>query len=126
MMRLEEVRKIHQILIERFGGSQGLRDVGILESALSRPFQTFDGLDLYPTAIDKAAALFESIISNHPFVDGNKRTAYVLMKLFLMENGLKVQATQDEKYRFVILCAEGSYRFEEIKVWLTNHLGPKE
>ena len=78
MISIAEVEKIHDILIEKFGGLKGIRDHGILDSAINRPYQTFDGKDLYPDPVDKAAAIFESIISNHPFVDGNKRTAYVL------------------------------------------------
>jgi len=77
MITLQEVESIHEILIEKFGGSKGIRDRDILESAINRPYQTFDQKDLYPLPIDKAAAIFESLISNHPFVDGNKRTAYV-------------------------------------------------
>lgn len=80
MISIEEVEIIHDILIDRFGGAKGIRDYGNLSSAIARPYQTFDGLELYPEPIEKAAALFESIISNHPFIDGNKRTAYVLMK----------------------------------------------
>jgi death-on-curing protein len=77
MISLSEVKHIHNILIAKFGGSKGIRDLGILESAINRPYQTFDKNELYPDPEDKAAAIFESIISNHPFVDGNKRTAYV-------------------------------------------------
>jgi death-on-curing protein len=73
MISVSEAIYIHDILIERFGGSTGIRDVGLLESALARPFQTFNGVDLYPESIEKAAALIESILNNHPFVDGNKR-----------------------------------------------------
>jgi death on curing protein len=83
MIGIKEVEKIHDILIERFGGAKGIRDHGSLDAVLSRPYQTFDGLELYPHPVEKAAAIFESIISNHPFVDGNKRTAYVLMRLIL-------------------------------------------
>jgi death on curing protein len=72
MMGITEVEKIHDILIERFGGAKGIRDKGSLDSALRRPYQTFDGQELYPRPVDKAAAIFESIISN-PFIDGNKR-----------------------------------------------------
>ena len=79
MISREEVLAIHDILLSRFGGRQGVRDQVLLDSAINRPFQTFDGQELYPSPIDKASALFESIITNHPFVDGNKRTAYVLM-----------------------------------------------
>ena len=77
MIDINEVEKIHDILLENFGGAKGIRDKGALESAINRPYQTFDGQELYPSPIDKAAAIFESIISNHPFIDGNKRTAYV-------------------------------------------------
>ena len=76
MIPLKEVEHIHKLLIDTFGGSHGVRDLSALLSALARPFQTFDNKELYPTPIDKAASLLESIVSNHPFIDGNKRTAY--------------------------------------------------
>ncbi|QQS51315.1 MAG: type II toxin-antitoxin system death-on-curing family toxin [Bacteroidota bacterium] len=85
MISISEVILIQDILIEKFGGTHGIRDKGLLESALSRPFQTFDKKDLYPTAIQKAAALIESIVINHPFIDGNKRIGFVIMRLYLME-----------------------------------------
>ena len=88
MISLSQAEQIHNILIQQFGGSRGIRDLGALESALSRPFQSFENRDLYESKIDKAAALIESIITNHPFVDGNKRTGYVLMRLFLNETEL--------------------------------------
>jgi len=102
MITLEEVERIHEILIDKFGGKKGLRDKGLLESSIQRPFQTFDQKELYPEPVDKAAAILESIISNHPFLDGNKRTAYVLARLVLRANNLDIKATQDEKYEFVI------------------------
>ena len=77
MITIEEALEYHNEVIEEFGGSKGIRDQAGLEAALARPYMTFDMLDLYPTAIDKAAAIFESLIINHPFIDGNKRTAYV-------------------------------------------------
>jgi death-on-curing protein len=76
MISLKEVEDIHTILINDFGGSNGIRDVSALKSALARPFQTFDNNELLPTIIDKAAAIIESILINHPFIDGNKRTGY--------------------------------------------------
>ena len=88
MIDIHDVELIHQILIEKFGGGKGIRDRKLLESALARPFQTFDKKDLYVTPIEKAAALLESILINHPFIDGNKRTGYVLMRLLLINNGL--------------------------------------
>ena len=81
MIKLSEALQIHNILIEKFGGSKGVRDEGALKSAISRPYQTFDGNDLYASIVQKAASLIESILVNHPFVDGNKRTGYVLMRL---------------------------------------------
>ena len=73
MINIELVISLHGILIEKFGGSKGIRDYNALESAIARPFMTFDKEDLYPSPIEKAAALIESLISNDPFIDGNKR-----------------------------------------------------
>ncbi|HNV29347.1 MAG TPA: type II toxin-antitoxin system death-on-curing family toxin [Cyclobacteriaceae bacterium] len=125
MIGIEEVEKIHDILIERFGGAKGIRDNGSLDAALGRPYQTFDGQELYPHPVDKAAAIFESIISNHPFIDGNKRTAYVLMRLILLENRHDIDAGQEEKFEFVIKAARGELSFDEIKAWIERHLSLK-
>lgn len=122
MIARSEAIAIHEILIERFGGTKGLRDSGALESALSRPYLTFDQKELYPTPAGKAAAIFESIISNHPFLDGNKRSAYVIMRMLLMEQGADIQAKEDDKYDFVIAAASGELSFDAIKEWITNHL----
>ncbi|MDQ3842947.1 MAG: type II toxin-antitoxin system death-on-curing family toxin [Bacteroidota bacterium] len=122
MITLFQAEQIHNILIDNFGGTKGIRDQGGLLSALSRPFQTFEGKDLYETTVEKAAALLESMLQNHPFVDGNKRTGYVLMRLLLLENGYDIEATQDEKYDFVISVASGKIQFDEIVQWLNNHL----
>jgi death-on-curing protein len=121
MITLQEVERIHEILIDKFGGKKGLRDKGLLESSIQRPFQTFDQKELYPEPVDKAAAILESIISNRPFLDGNKRTAYVVARLVLRANNLDIKATQDEKYEFVISAARGEIRFDQIKEWLANH-----
>lgn len=91
MISVKQALAIHKIAIEKFGGSDGIRDFGNLESALARPFQTFDGTDLYPTFEEKAAAIGESIIINHPFLDGNK----------------KITLSDDEVYRFVIDISTG-------------------
>jgi death on curing protein len=124
MINLEHVLAIHDELIDRFGGAKGVRDIPILESAIYRAFQTFDGIELYPEAVDKAAAIFESIITNHPFVDGNKRTAYVFMRLMLRENKSDINATEDDKYTFVISAASGESNYEEIRAWIKNKLVP--
>jgi len=113
-----EVLEIHAILVEEFGGANGVRDKELLDSALNRPFQTFDGAELYPTPIDKAAAILESLVKNHPFSDGNKRTGYVLARLFLMDHNLDIHTDQDEKYKFVIAISTGELNFDQIKEWL--------
>ena len=121
MITVTEAEEIHKILIDNFGGSQGIRDLGSLESALARPFQSFGNEELYPSPILKAAALLESILINHPFIDGNKRTAYTLVRLFLNSNSLDFSASQDEKYDFIISTASGKKDFDSIAEWLTNH-----
>ncbi|WP_374951409.1 type II toxin-antitoxin system death-on-curing family toxin [Mucilaginibacter sp.] len=112
--------RIHNRLIDEFGGSKGVRDERLLESALNRPFATFDGFDLYPTSTEKATAIFESLIINHPFMDGNKRIAYALMEVFLRHGGVVLMTTEDEKYELVINASTGSFRFEEIKAWIED------
>ena len=121
MISRSEAEQVHNILIRQFGGGKGIRDLGALESALSRPFQKFDNRDLYESIIDKAAALIESIITNRPFVDGNKRTGYVLMRLFLNKNGIDINAKQEEKYNFVIKIAAGKSNFNDIVHWLKHY-----
>jgi len=122
MISVKEVEEIHKILIDNFGGAHGIRDLGSLESALARPFQSFGSEELYPTTILKAAALLESILINHPFIDGNKRTAYTIVRLFLLSNDLDLQATQDEKYEFIVSTASGKKDFDSIAGWLTSHV----
>ena len=122
MISIKEVEIIHNILIDKFGGAKGIRDFGLLESGLARPFATFDGTDLYPSPIEKAAAIMESIVINHPFIDGNKRTAYTFMRLILLEYKLDIVASQEEKYKFVIAASKGDYKFEEIKSWIASNL----
>ena len=122
MIPVKDVQEIHKLLIETFGGSQGIRDLSALQSALSRPFQTFEGKELYPTVIAKAAALLESILFNHPFIDGNKRTGYVVTRLFLINNGFDIKANENEKFEFVILIASGKIQFDQIAEWLGKHL----
>lgn len=125
MISLTEVKEIHQILIVEFGGANGIRDVGLLNSALKRPLQTFDNKELYPSPIEKAASLIESILINHPFIDGNKRTGYVLMRLTLLKYNYDINATKEEKYSFVIDIASGKLKFDTIVSWLSLHTTKK-
>ncbi len=122
MISTDEVITIHTLLIETFGGSKGIRDISALQSAISRPFQTFQEKELYPSPEDKAAAILESIISNHPFVDGNKRIGYVLMRLVLIENGFDIGTSEEEKFEFILDVAKGEMKFEQIKTWIQTRL----
>jgi death-on-curing protein len=122
MIDREEVLQIHRLLIAEFGGMEGVREEGLLDAALQRPFAGFGETEFYPSAEEKAAALLESIAKNHPFVDGNKRTAYVLMRLMLLENGKDLVASQDEKYDFVVEVTSGKVNFEQIVTWIRGKL----
>ncbi len=120
-----QVSRFHEILIREFGGSDGIRDEGLLNSAIERPFVTFDQEDLYPNPVDKAAAIMESITKNHPLIDGNKRMGYLLMRLLLLQCGTDIKATEDEKYDFVISVAKGELDIEGIKDWLNSKVTKK-
>jgi len=122
MIDKDEVIRIHEALIDQFGGSKGVRDEGLLDAAINRPFQSFDGKDLYETPDEKSSAIFESVIKNHPFIDGNKRIAYVLMRLLLLQYHYDIAAKQEEKYQFVIEVASGMFDFEGIKQWISKRL----
>jgi death on curing protein len=118
MITKEIVLQLHELSIITYGGSKGIRDEGLMESAIARPYQTFGGEDLYPTAIEKAAAIAESIIINHPFVDGNKRTGYLAMLAILEYGELELSVTNDKIYSFVISISTGETKFEQIVEWL--------
>lgn len=121
MIHQIEVEDIHKLLIENFGGLAGIKEHKLLSSALNRPFQVFDGKELYCGIISKAAALIEGIISNQPFIDGNKRTGYMIMRLFLIKNKINIEASQNEKYDFVMGVASGKCDFYRIVDWINKH-----
>lgn len=122
MITLEEALAIHTQVVDATGGSHGVRDKGGLEAALARPWATFAGEDLYPDPIAKAAALLESIIKNHPFVDGNKRAGYTLGRLTLITFDLDLKASDDEEYDMVIQVATGKLDVDGIVVWMKEHV----
>ena len=124
MIPLEEALAIHTEVVNESGGSHGVRVQGGLEAALARPFMTFDGTDLYPEPVDKAAAILESVIKNHPFVDGNKRAGYTLMRLTLNSFELDLKATDDEEYDLVIAVATSQIDGDAIKAWLRLRIVP--
>ena len=121
MILVEDILKLHQASIIDYGGGEGVRDIGLLESAIARPFQTFGGENLYKTVFEMAAALGESLIINHPFVDGNKRTGLLGMLSLLLEYNLSLKATEEETYNFTIKISTGEIKFEEIVIWLKNN-----
>jgi death-on-curing protein len=115
---------LHRRLIERFGGPAELRDEGALDSALGRPQSTYNGEDLYPTAAQKAAALLHSQVSNHPFLEGNKRLAAISAELFLLANGLELAASDEDLEEVVMSTARGELAVEQIAIWLDQRLRP--
>src|SRR4051812_5127808 len=112
MIAIKDILELHSRSIKDFGGSEGIRDMGLLESAIARPFQTFGGRDLYDTIFEKAAALGESLIINHPFVDGNKRTGMLAMVSLLMENNLLFVAAPNDVYNFIINISTGAISYK--------------
>ena len=113
----DEALEIHRVLLERFGGPPGVRDTGLLESALYRP-QTGHYADL----AEMAAALFESLIMNHPFIDGNKRVAFFATDVFLRLNGYKLKVDAEKAHRFLIgLLEQHRCTFDELLPWIRTH-----
>ena len=121
MISIQEVISIHDILIKKFGGLKGIRDFQSLESAINRASQTYDGKDLYPSVLEKVAALMESLIKNHPFNDGNKRVGYTVGRLILLNNDIDINATESERFNFIIQIAENKIDYDKILKWLNNH-----
>lgn len=123
MIRLskEQVLMLHAQLIEAAGGSPGMRDEALLDSALSAPFQSFDGEDLYPTLCAKAARLCFGLVKNHPMVDGNKRLGAHVMLVFLALNGCELSYTQEELSGTILNLAAGKIGAEDILAWILAH-----
>lgn len=120
-LTLDVILAIHDDMIERYGGSFGIRDVGLIQSAIARPQTSFGGEDLCPSIIDKAAALFHSLIFNHAFVDGNKRTAMTATARFLYINGYELAVDEKEFVDFPLRVEKKRLNIEEITKWLLLH-----
>jgi len=118
---VEQLMLLHSIVIEKTGGTDGVRDAALLESALESAFQSFGGVDLYPSVEEKAAKLAYGIAMNHPFADGNKRIAAAAMLLFVKLNGLELRFTQKEFSDFFFSLAVGNVSQEELLVWIITH-----
>jgi death on curing protein len=118
---IDEVFAIHERQISRFGGSAGLRDQGMLESALARAQNLWSYGEPAPDIAALAAAYAFGVIMNHPFVDGNKRVGYVLARVFLLKNGWDIEASAEDKYLTFYAVAAGERSEEELAVWIRNH-----
>jgi len=125
-LRLREILQLYHRIIEQSGGSMGIRSLSTLESALAQPQMTFGGEDLYPSIIEKAAALAFSLIQNHPFVDGNKRTGHAAMETFLLLNGHEINAPSEEQEKVILQVAAGKLGREEFTAWLRSHVVKRE
>lgn len=117
-LTLLEALVLQQRIINQSGGLSGIRDLGALESALAQPRMTFEGEDLYKTILEKASTLGFSLVSNHPFLDGNKRVGHALMEVFLVLNGFEIQATTDEQERVIFELAAGKLSRADFTRWV--------
>ena len=120
-LTLIEVLELHRRIIKQSGGASGIRDMGLLESAIAQPRMTFGGEDLYPSLLEKSAALGFSIIMNHPFVDGNKRTGHAATETFLVLNEVEINASVDEQEGVVLAIASGKLERETFVEWLQRN-----
>ena len=117
----EQVLELHDALLREFGGTAGVRDQGLLDSALNTPFATFGGKYLSPSLQAKAAQLGFGLVSNHPFVDGNKRTGAHVMLVFLAINGVDLNYTEEELIDVVLQVASGNINAQELLEWILEH-----
>jgi death-on-curing protein len=124
-LTLGEVLDLHDRLLQQWGGAAGLRDLGALESAVAQPRMTFGGVDLYADLPAKAAALAFSLIQNHPFVDGNKRTGHAALETMLLLNGLELRAPVDEAEAVILGVASGSHSRDDLREWIDRNALPR-
>ncbi len=117
----EQVLILHSQLIEATGGSYGVRDEGLLDSALKNPFQSFDGEELYPSIHAKAARLCYGLVKNHTMIDGNKRLGAHVMLVFLVLNGYELSYTQKELSDLILDVADGKQGYGDILKWILEH-----
>lgn len=117
----EKVLLLHRLLIEATGGADGVRDIGLLDSALESAYATFDGKELFPSKEEKAARLGVGLISNHAFVDGNKRIGMYVLLSFLEVNGIQIEATNEEIVEVGLALARGNMKYEGLLAWILEH-----
>lgn len=117
----EKIKLLHQLMAEATGGSIGVRDEGLLDSAVESAFATFDGVELYPSKEEKAAKLGYSLVSNHAFVDGNKRIGVYVMISFLELNGIHIDSNDEDVVALGLGVADGSMSQEDVLKWIYAH-----
>ncbi|MGM9644576.1 MAG: type II toxin-antitoxin system death-on-curing family toxin [Eubacteriales bacterium] len=117
----EKVLLLHRLITEETGGDPSLRDINLLDSALESAFLTFDGKELYPTKEEKGARIGYSLISNHAFVDGNKRIGMYVLLTFLETNGIKIRPSVDDVARVGLALASGEMGYDELLDWIIEN-----
>lgn len=117
----EKIKLLHQLMAEATGGSVGVRDEGLLDSAVEGAFATFDGVELYPSKEEKAAKLGYSLVSNHAFVDGNKRIGVYVMISFLELNGIHIDSSDEDVIALGLDVADGSMGQDDVLEWIYSH-----
>ncbi len=118
----EKVLLLHQYIASETGGSIGLRDEGLLESALEGAYATFDGRELYPTKEEKAARIGASLVANHAFLDGNKRIGMYVMLTFLEVNGIRIECSDQDIVHVGLSLAEGAMNYEDLLAWIRERM----
>ena len=125
-LALSEVLRLHSALIASSGGSSGVRDLGRIQSALAQPMVTFDEVELYPSLVEKAAAMGFALIQGHAFIDGNKRIGHAAIEVFLVLNGFEIVESVDEQERAILAVASGALSRKEFTVWLRERVCASE
>lgn len=125
-LALSEVLRLHSDLVAETGGATGVRDLGRIQAALAQPMATFDGEELYPTIVDKAAALGFALVQGQAFIDGNKRIGHSAMEVFLLLNGFDLNESVDEQERAILAVASGTMSRDEFTTWLAMRVHPTE
>ena len=122
ILKKRQILLLHSVLIAESGGSDGVRDAGLLDSAVNTPFQTFSGQDLYPTVLEKAVRLGFGLIRNHPFIDGNKRIGTHAMLVFLNLNSITLSYEDDELISTILSVASGEMDADGLLKWIQQHI----
>ena len=123
-LTVSEIVELHEMILQQSAGLHGLRDAGALDSAVAQPRMAFGGLELYPTIVEKAAALGFSLVMNHPFMDGNKRIGHAAMETFLVLNGYELLADIDDQEKTILQLAAGELDRKSFTEWVQTHIAP--